>query len=197
VPPLLLLIGLLAGTPEARCGAERQAIKTLTDADARAVRLEPRRTTVEELVALPAPGYREDRPRDRVERTVYEVTAEVVGFKLEPGDGDYHVVIAGPTGATMIAELPNPDCASTSPAAKQLAEARTSFVEQFGRPMRGVYRQLRTPIRARLVGVAFFDLRHRQTGVAPNGIELHPLLRIERLDRATQKSANGSGSTVP
>lgn len=30
--------------------------------------------------------------------------------------------------------------------------------------------------RARVTGVAFFDLDHGQTGVAPNAIELHPIL---------------------
>ena len=29
---------------------------------------------------------------------------------------------------------------------------------------------------ARVVGVAFFDFRHGQTGVAPNAIELYPIL---------------------
>jgi hypothetical protein len=32
--------------------------------------------------------------------------------------------------------------------------------------------------RARITGVAFFDLLHGQTGVAPNVIELHPILRF-------------------
>jgi hypothetical protein len=30
--------------------------------------------------------------------------------------------------------------------------------------------------RAQITGVAFFDFLHGQTGVAPNGIELHPVL---------------------
>jgi hypothetical protein len=30
--------------------------------------------------------------------------------------------------------------------------------------------------RARVVGVAFWDSKHNQTGVAPNAIELHPIL---------------------
>jgi len=30
--------------------------------------------------------------------------------------------------------------------------------------------------RAVVTGVAFFDFKHGQTGVAPNGIELHPIL---------------------
>jgi hypothetical protein len=30
--------------------------------------------------------------------------------------------------------------------------------------------------KATVIGVAFFDFKHGQTGVAPNAIELHPLL---------------------
>jgi hypothetical protein len=30
--------------------------------------------------------------------------------------------------------------------------------------------------KARVTGVAFFDYKHGQTGVAPNAIELHPVL---------------------
>jgi hypothetical protein len=35
--------------------------------------------------------------------------------------------------------------------------------------------------RARVTGVAFFDFDHGQTGVAPNAIELHPILRFRCL----------------
>ena len=35
---------------------------------------------------------------------------------------------------------------------------------------------VRVCARAKITGVAFFDFKHGQTGVAPNGIELHPLL---------------------
>jgi hypothetical protein len=42
--------------------------------------------------------------------------------------------------------------------------------------MRGSTRVARLCRRARLGGVAFFDYLHGQTGVAPNGIELHPIL---------------------
>jgi hypothetical protein len=37
------------------------------------------------------------------------------------------------------------------------------------------------PPLARVVGVAFFDTKHGQTGVAPNGIELHPILSFRCL----------------
>ena len=42
--------------------------------------------------------------------------------------------------------------------------------------MRDARRLVRRCPRARVVGVAFFDFLHGQTGVAPNGIELHPIL---------------------
>ena len=35
--------------------------------------------------------------------------------------------------------------------------------------------------RARVTGVAFFDTDHGQTGVAPNAIELHPILGLRCL----------------
>ena len=35
---------------------------------------------------------------------------------------------------------------------------------------------LRLCSKARVTGVAFFDFKHGQTGVAPNAIELHPVL---------------------
>jgi hypothetical protein len=37
----------------------------------------------------------------------------------------------------------------------------------------------------RVTGVGFFDFLHGQTGVAPNGIELHPVLKIEFVPAAT------------
>ncbi len=36
-----------------------------------------------------------------------------------------------------------------------------------------------------VTGVGFFDLLHGQTGVAPNGVELHPLLNVQFNDTAT------------
>jgi hypothetical protein len=41
---------------------------------------------------------------------------------------------------------------------------------------KAVLRLLTAVLRRRSPGVAFFDFLHGQTGVAPNGIELHPVL---------------------
>jgi hypothetical protein len=38
-----------------------------------------------------------------------------------------------------------------------------------------------TPVKARITGVGFFDRKHGQLGVAPNGVEIHPILDIKFL----------------
>ena len=63
----------------------------------------------------------------------------------------------------MIAESPLPSCAPrATPARRQ--------------QMAAVRAAVRLCSKAVVTGVAFFDFQHRQTGVAPNGIELHPVL---------------------
>ena len=39
---------------------------------------------------------------------------------------------------------------------------------------------------ARVTGVAFFDFDHGQTGVAPNPIELHPILHSDCLSGSSR-----------
>jgi hypothetical protein len=184
---LLLVSVLVTGRPEG-CGRERQAIKTLADAEALEVALEPKVATVEELVSLAPPPYREAASRDAVEKKTYAVVGRVIAFKEESGDGDFHVVIAGDSGATLVAELPKPECARAQGFAERISTARQRFVEQFGQPIRGVFRLLRRAPRVKVVGVGFFDRVHGQRGGAPNGIELHPVLSIERLTESSRDS---------
>jgi hypothetical protein len=70
----------------------------------------------------------------------------------------------------MIAETPSALCtAGATPTRRtQMVAAR---------------RVARLCARARVVGVAFFDYKHGQTGVARNGIELHPVLGFACLSR--------------
>jgi hypothetical protein len=73
----------------------------------------------------------------------------------------------------MIAETPSALCTAgaTSVRLKQMVGAR---------------RVARVCARARVVGVAFFDYKHGQTGVAPNGIELHPVLGFDCLNGSVE-----------
>jgi hypothetical protein len=57
-----------------------------------------------------------------------------------------------------------------------MKNARNAFGAACGVP--GVSSFTKLKGRATIRGIGFFDFLHGQTGVAPNGIELHPVLRF-------------------
>lgn len=146
----------------AACGVERWTVKTLQD---RPKLLLARTTTVHYLVTRPHPSV---LPSTRLpfERHVYTVTAAVVYIKHE-ADQDVHLVLQQGKDQ-MIAESPAPSCDSHAYATRrrQMTKAR-GLVQACAK--------------AKVTGVAFFDFDHGQTGVAPNAIELHPILSFRCL----------------
>jgi hypothetical protein len=95
------------------------------------------------------------------ERRAFTVIAAVVLVRHE-ADDDLHLVLrAG--GSHLIAEAPLPSCAGEA-------------LPRYRRAMQVARALVRLCTRARVTGVAFFDFDHGQTGVAPNAIELHPIL---------------------
>lgn len=166
-------IRVLAGT---RCGVERWDVKTLTDPAAPQVDLTPQPSTVEALAALPVPaGFGPDAGRLAPELQTYSVAATLVEFK-EEADSDFHLVIHGTSGQSMIAEIPHPNCAQGSRILAQISAARAHFIDTFGQPSPTAWTGVNSPIR--VTGVLFFDVPHGQTGVAPNAVELHPVLDV-------------------
>lgn len=155
------------------CGVERWAVKTLQD---RPRLLANRLTTVHYLVTRPAPAH---LPATRLpfERHVFTVIARV-RFVREEADSDYHLILSE-NGSQMIAEAPAPYCDrhATPHYHREMAQARKA-AKSCGR--------------ARVTGVAFFDFDHGQTGVAPNAIELHPLLHFLCLS-GELRHGDGSG----
>jgi hypothetical protein len=141
-----------------KCGSERWKVKTLQD---RPDLLAPQTKTIAYLVSRTKP---DPLPATRApfERHHFIVTAAVTE-KLSEDDGDFHLVLDDGLGHTMIAEAPNALCDQDATAFRrdQMAEARAA---------------VRVCARAEIRGVAFFDFFHNQTGVAPNEIELHPVL---------------------
>jgi hypothetical protein len=136
-----------------------------------------------------------------VELTVYSVTAALVGSKLET-DNDVHLVIADPADptATMIAEFPKRECARTKEPnlLNRMDAARTAvlatvppLVQRMAMgapippeaidPQTGKRRLTPMHGSAQITGVGFFDRLHGQDGVAPNAIELHPVLDFKML----------------
>lgn len=164
--------------PRSSCGVERWAVKTLTDPDARKVVLRPRTTSVRALTRRRVPHVGDSTPRIAgIETHVYRVRARLVAAKIE-ADSDVHLVIADRRSpkTTMIVELPAGSCTTGAPKAlrQRMARARVAFLRDCGTPPHSGFRSLSGE--AVLTGVGFVDTIHGQRGVAPNGIELHPLL---------------------
>jgi hypothetical protein len=164
----------------ATCGIERWPVKTLSDPASTLVNLTPTRTRVVDLDKIPAPNL----PSDNVtrlaseERTYLIKGTHLVEYKLE-GDGDYHLVLKSPlNGDTMIAEIANPVCVTNTTARARIADARAEFNTQVGIPTTSF---THVDKQVALTGVLFFDFQHGQTGVAPNAIELHPVLSFRVL----------------
>ena len=164
-----------------RCGKERWSVKTGTDAGASQIDLtNPKTATIGDLITLQPPN---PLPADSrfapTENTVFVVDATLTDFKFETGstgDSDYHLVLQDDRGNTMVAEIPSPTCVgASSPFAGQIVSARAKFDAQF--TATSSFQTANVPVR--VTGVGFFDFFHHQHGVAPNVIELHPVLKIE------------------
>jgi hypothetical protein len=155
-----------------KCGTERWNVKTGTDSQAPGVSLPPEPNTIATLTALPAAGGGSSR-ESPTETTLWELKdVTLTMIKLET-DSDYHMVLSD--GAhTMIAEIPYPSCTSGSPWTCFVTHARSLVDSRFTVAPTPQYPSLTVTVR----GVGFFDFLHGQTGVAPNGIELHPVLQI-------------------
>lgn len=147
------------------CGVERWSVKTLQD---RPDLLPPEATTVTSLVRLPRP---QDLPDVRLpfERHVYTVVAAVTLIRSED-DRDLHIVLRSGDNQ-MIAEAP--DAPSCAPGATPRRRVQMMLARS----------RVRVCAKARVTGVAFWDFKHGQTGVAPNAIELHPILGFACLSK--------------
>jgi hypothetical protein len=92
-------------------------------------------STLEELTSLPRPPGLEDARRDPpefaairdgvTEVTIWRIVAKIIALKHEK-DGDYHLVLQGPSGQEMVAEIPTPTTQfiGDSPWLDNIAQAR-------------------------------------------------------------------------
>ncbi len=156
---------------------ERWAVKTLADPGTRKVNFHPRKTTISALRRL-TPTQTYSRATG-VERRTYRIRARLVEAKLEQ-DEDFHLVVADPRhrSRTMIVEFPASNCTRHSLKRTQMRRARRAFINACGRPSSSSFTHLQG--KATITGVGFFDFNHGQTGIAPNAIELHPVLRFSK-----------------
>jgi hypothetical protein len=151
-------------------------VKTGTDADVGLVNLSSQSSnTILTMRGWPAPNPIPANNRvSPYETTVWVLNATLTQYKLE-GDSDNHLVLSDASGNTLIAEIPLPACVgSGSPFLSGITNARTELNARFT-PTTS-FQTANIPVQIK--GVGMFDFLHGQTGVAPNGIELHPVLDV-------------------
>lgn len=193
----LILFLMLLVIPQAfstECGKERWPVKTLADSDAQEINFQPMSITIAELIGASVPDRAtlQHAMAERVpamvmshgkpvviEKQVWQITALLIGYKKET-DSDYHIVLADLHNKkqTLIIEMPSPDCAP-----KRYQQNFTKNRVVFDKLAKGWKQKkgLRRPPSELFVtvqGVGFIDFIHGQTGVAPNGVELHPVLSL-------------------
>jgi hypothetical protein len=159
------------------CGVERWFVKTGIDSDARKVNTKAVvNDTIFHLRSLPSPASIPARNRIApTEDTVFHIAGFLLRIKQE-ADSDFHLVIADSGGRTMITEAPAPQCTgANSPFLSQIRYVRRVLISRF-HPT-DVWERGHWPIQ--VTGVGFFDFKHGQSGVAPNAIELHPILGVK------------------
>lgn len=161
------------------CGTERWAVKTGADRDAGSVNLTPETATIADLSDLHAPPKPNTRATSRFSPTefkTFQITGIIVGIKKE-ADEDYHIVLQAPNDpeGTMVIESVSPNCTDKSQFTDKIGDVRKT-IDQKIKGISGKMKKVNLPVT--VTGVGFFDPIHGQTGVAPNGIELHPILSI-------------------
>ena len=161
------------------CGVERWAVKTCYDADTVNINFS---NIVPSSVAYQRSLIAPTLPSDNTTRlpgedTVYSLDVHLVECKLET-DQDIHVVIStiGKTSETMVAEIVNPECPNIINTSRyaEFKTLRDWFVSTYS-PTTS-FKTLN--VNVHLTGVGFFDFLHGQTGIPPNGREIHPILTM-------------------
>ena len=180
-------------------GVERWLVKVATDDLAASV--DPSDVSETTVVDL----NNERRPRGAngagdtrlpEEMSLVAVKGFIRFIKLERDDNDFHLVItdsadaeftpAGtgsrPTGTSLIAEAPNPDCVTGRNGdgpSKSLFQGNLEDVRKsIACNMDGFMGQdVSEPVV--ITGIRFFDFPHGQIGRAKNVIEIHPIMGVE------------------
>jgi hypothetical protein len=167
---------------EVPCGGGRWLVKTLADARSRRIPSHRYRVSISALRHVRTAGVNYYTPRRRrYETRIFRSRVRLRGFSYER-DRDIHLIVGDSRhpGNTMVTELPDPRCRSVrrSRFFGGMLTARATLRRHCGRAVRGFH-----PLHgsATITGVGFFDNPHEQTGGAPNGVELHPVIGLTHI----------------
>ena len=157
------------------CPYERGPVKEGSDADRFKVSTTVTATSIAYLRGSPKPSsYPRNNRIAPTELHTWQFTAILTQYKVE-SDGDIHLVLKDSAGRTMIAEIPYGACVpSSSRWRSAIAAARVTFTHVYSVSMSWHYVHRSITVK----GLGMFDPPHGQTGVAPNGVELHPVTAV-------------------
>lgn len=191
---IFAILVLLLGSPSlihARCGGVyRWSIKVASDADKNNIVLTVVPISIADWGKLNRPEkvgaarYTAPNAGEGSEATVYQIEGYMTEY-IKQQDDDYHLILADGHGHSMVAEVVDPNCikganddGGPSRFDAELKQAATDF---------GVIvadtdgSKLDPPVHVRITGVGFFDKRGHGRGQAPNTMEMHPILKIEKI----------------
>lgn len=177
----LSIISILLTSFKQDCGKERWDVKNLSDKEAKSIKWTPIRTTVKSLSQLKQEYPVNDKTFNKkirfgYEFNIYEIKCRIREYRKED-DGDYHLVLVDlkDTTSTIVGEIVNPLCTDISKNNNYLntfISTRSEFEK-----MKIAHNKVKSGTYT-VIGVCFFDKIHGQLGVAPNGVELHPIMDI-------------------
>lgn len=181
--PALAGVVVPATTAATSCGVWRWPVKTGSDATRYQVDQTAVTTSVADLRSLNPPSsftsYAQNHRIKSPEFHTWRLRRAYIVEATEESDSDLHLILRNRQGQTMIAEIPRAGCVSTRSlwrdrikAARQEILSRYTITE-------GNWTHIGRYVKIK--GLGFFDEIHGQTGVAPNGIELHPVTRVKFL----------------
>jgi hypothetical protein len=178
--PALASTAVPHGAARASCGSWRWPVKTGADATRHQVERTAWNTSVRYLRSLHPPShfgsYAHSHRIKWPEFHTWRLRHAFLVKAIREDDRDLHLVLRNHAGKTMIAEIPSPSCVSGRSLWKtQIRRARRSVTRRY---MITSYYWTHIRRYVSIKGLGFFDEVHGQTGVAPNGIELHPVTRI-------------------
>ena len=167
---LFFLILLLCLPSYSQTDSDRRDVKFVRDNFVSKIDTNDLDVTVYDLGNVPEPKqlYR-NTVRLQIEMQVFTIKCKVKKI-IKEKDGDYHIIVEDliHTGSTMIIEVVNP------------SEVGTKFYSQIKKVRKFLLNNHLLMVNKTIIvsGVAFFDIKHNQKGIAPNGIELHPVLKL-------------------
>lgn len=163
-------------------GEQRWKVKTLQDESARQIEFSPKKISFSSILnKTKTNGWSlaEDNERQPDEFQVYTVTGKIP-YVDEEDDGDIHIELMDNSNDDfhLVAEIPNPNCEITKESRYKslFRKARNEFLNKY--QDKSVWSHGTFEI----TGVLFHDKSNHGKGGNANGVELHPVLSIKKIN---------------